>query len=62
MTQTNCARCFSHLTRRELLRESLLCADCERRLLATDVEREEIRQLPFDEPDLTRFRPESSAD
>jgi hypothetical protein len=40
----------------------LLCADCERRLLAADVEREEIRRLPFDDMDLTRFRPESTAD
>jgi hypothetical protein len=62
MTQTNCARCFSHLTRRELLRESLLCTDCERRLLAMDVEREEIRQLPLDDLDLAGFRPDTMAD
>jgi hypothetical protein len=52
MTQTNCARCFIQLSRRELLRESLLCGDCERRLLALDVDHEDLRQLPLDSLDL----------
>lgn len=60
MTQTNCARCLARLGRRELLRESLLCNDCERLLLTPNVEWEELRQLPLDDLDLGGLRSQRS--
>jgi hypothetical protein len=62
MMQTNCARCFGQLGRRELLRESLLCADCDRQLLAMDVWREDLWLNPFDELELIGHCAKNSGD
>lgn len=49
MAQINCARCLLPLCRGELLRESLLCSDCEAYLLEIGAGNDDLCNALFDD-------------